>query len=372
MKTRILILGVLVFAATSAHAGSESYVQCSTYDSYILIYRTTERFEELGKLRCDEKVEVLSRSSSYSQIHTSDGKVGWIRSADLSDGPPPPQRVYTFGLAEQSKEIKSPNTSPNGPVPPLMNEDILVMHGLHPGSDLILKKIASSRCAFDMSPQAFRMLKASGLTDIVILAMLQAPVASATSEGKAGETAQVKITDGTPIEVEMSGDVSFQEAQEGAIVEMSAAEDLVVNGMPVIQRGAAARARVVAVKQSGLHGGSGEVALFMQDIVATSGDHIPLAFASKQPGKIRARDFEGYPFIRSEFQKGNLVIKAADKRFRAVVHGDTVLRISQSFTADPPLPKPRTQSVRQVSTEPVFPPAVAPVSEPAAPDEMKP
>jgi hypothetical protein len=371
MKTRILVFSVLVFAATSAHAGSVSYAQCGTYDSYLLIYRTTERFEELGKLRCDERVEVLSRSGGYSQIRTLDGRVGWVRDTDLSDAPPPPRRVFTFGLTEQTVDVQS-NPAPNHSVSPLTNEDILVMHGLHPGSDLILKKIASSRCAFDTSPEAFRVLKATGLSDIVILAMLEAPVASVTPERRAAETVEVKIPDGTPIELELNGNLSFEEAQEGAVVEMSAAEDLVVNGVPVILRGAAARARIVTVKQSGSHGGSGEVAWFMQDIVATSGDHLPVTFASKQPGKNRTRDFEGYPFFWSEFHKGSPAIKTAGKRFRAVIHGDTVLRVSQSFTADLPPPKPKTQSVRQVSTQPVFPPGVAPASQPAASDEMKP
>jgi hypothetical protein len=371
MKTRILVFSVLLFAAASAHAGSASYAQCGTYDSYLLVYRTTERFEELGKLRCGEKVEVLSRSGGYSQIRTLDGRVGWVRDTDLSDAPPPPRRVFTFGLTEQSADVQS-NAAPNRSVSPLTNEDILVMHALHPGPDLILKKIASSHCAFDTSPEAFRMLKATGLPDTVILAMIEAPIASTNPEQRTAETVEVMVPDGTPIELVLNGNVSAEEMRVGAIVEMSAAEDLVVNGVPVILRGAAARARIVTVKMSGSHSGSGEAAWFMQDIVATSGDHIAVTFASKQPGKIRTRDFEGYPFFWSEFHKGSPAVKSADKRFRAVIHGDTVLRVSQSFTVDLPLPKPKTQTVRQVSTQPVFPPAVAPVSESAASDEMKP
>jgi hypothetical protein len=373
MKTRFAALGFLIFAVTSARAGSLGYVQCGTYDAYVLIYKTTERFEELGKLRCDEKVEVLGRSAGYSQIRTLDGRVGWIRDTDLSEAPAPPQHVFTFGMTDQTGDAQS-SPAPSRSISPLTNKDILVMHAMHPGSDFILKKIASSHCAFDTSPEAFRILKASGLSDIVILAMLEAPNATATPERGATDSVEVKIPDGTPIEVELHGNLSSEEVQEGTIVEMSAAEDLVVNGVPVILRGAAARARIVTVKQSGSRGDSGEVAWFMQDIVASSGDRIPVTFASKQPGKNRTRDFEGYPYFWSEFRKGSPAIKGSDKRFRAVVHGDTILRVAQTSTADVPAPKSKTQSMRQVSAQPVFPTEVAPPPQPqpAASDEMKP
>lgn len=368
MKARILILSSLIFAAAaSAHAGSVSYVQCGTYDAYLLIYKTSEKFEELGKLHCGEKVEVLSHSDGYSQIRTLDSRLGWVRDADLSDTPPPPQRDITFGFTEHVQSNSGSNRSASF----LTNVDVLVMHANHPDPDLILKKIKSSRCAFDTSPEALLMLKASGLSDLVILAMLEAPVASEAPERRTPESDTVKIPAGTPIEVQLQGDVSSEKLQEGTIVEMSAAEDLVVNGALVVLRGSAARARIMAVKLPG-GGGSGEVVWFMQDIVATTGDHIPVTFAAKQPGNNRLRNFEGYPFFVSEFHKGDPAIKVADKRFRVVTHGDTVLSVSQSLPADLPAPKQKALIVRQVSAQSAPPPEAAPSSQPPAADEVKP
>jgi uncharacterized protein YgiM (DUF1202 family) len=371
MKARILVIGLILGAVATAHAGSLVYVQCGTYDSYILIYKTTERFEELGKLRCSEKVELLSRSGGYAQIRTLDGRLGWVRDADLSDTPPPPQRIFTFGLTEQAHDVQS-SPAPTRLVSPLTNEDILAMHANHPGSDLIVKKIKSSRCAFDTSPAAFQTLRASGLSDKVILAMLAAPIVSETTERRPPENVEVRILDGTSIEVQLNGSVSSEELQDGTIVEMSAAEDLVVNGVPVILRGSPARARIMAIKPPGSHGASGEVAWFMQDIVAISGDRIPVTFAPKQPGDIRTGIFAGYPFLVSKFHKGDPAIKATDKRFRVVIHGDTVLSVSQSLTAGLPVPKPRTQSVRQVSTQQTVQPESAPSPQPSPSDEVKP
>jgi hypothetical protein len=372
MKARILIFCFFVSAA-SVRADSTRYVQCGTYDAYLLIYKTTERFEELGKLRCGEKVEVLNRASNYAQIRTSDGRVGWVRATDLADAPPPPQHVFTFGMTEPPRPAAPVASKP--PAAALTNEDILGMHALHPGSDFLLKKISTNRCAFDMSPQQIQKLRASGVSDKVILAMLQAPVATDEPAQPTGASVDVKVPDGISFEVELKGNVSSEEVQEGTIVEMEAAEDLVVDGVPIVVRGAKARARVLAVRLPGPRGGSGVVAWFMQDIVATNGDHIPLNFAVKQPGNERTKNFEGYPYFLTGFHKDDPAIKDEDQRFRVVVHGDTILSVNQSLAANARTSaKPKAQSLRPVSTQPPAaaesaPPAPA---QPPAADETKP
>jgi hypothetical protein len=369
MKARTLIFGFFVAAVTSAHAGSVSYARCGTYDSYLFIYRTTEKFEELGKLRCQEKVEVLSHSDGYSQIRTLDGRVGWVHDADLSDTPVAPQRIITFGLTELPRdEHADAPSSRAGSF--LKNADIVEMYIQRRSSDLILKRIKSTRCAFDTSPEAVLQLKATGLYDSIILAMLEAPVASETSEQKAPESVSMRIPDGTPLEVKLNGSVWSEGVREGMIVEMLAAEDLVVNGVPVILRGAEARARVLAVREPGARGGSGEVAWFMQDVVAINGDRIPVTFASKQPGNNHTRNFEGYPFFSTEFHEGSQAIKSSNQNFRVIVHGDAVLSVSQALAADAQTPKPKTESV-QASPKPVMQPAAATL-QPAATDEAKP
>jgi hypothetical protein len=377
MKARILIFGFLVATATSARADSVSYAQCGTYDSYLFIYRTTEKFEEVGKLRCEEKVEVLSRSEGYSQIRTLDGRVGWVHDADLSETPPPPQRKFSFGWTEITPEVQpkpapTPIAAARHPGSDLTNADIVAMLRERSDTDTIVKKIRSSRCAFDTTPESLLQLKASGLSDKVILTMLGAPDASETPEQKAPESVDVRIPDGTPLEVELNGTVWAEGVREGMIVEMLAAEDLVINGVPVILRGAEARARVIAVREPGSRGGSGEVAWFMQDVVSVSGDHIPVTFAAKQPGNNRTRNFEGYPYFSSEFHNGSAAIKASNQHFRVVTHGDTVLSVSQSLTADVPAPTPKTQSARQASAQPEVLPVAAPSPQPSVPGEAQP
>src|ERR1700740_2607752 len=175
MKARTLVLCVLVAAAaTSARADSSSYALCGAYDAYLLMYKSTERFEELGKLRCSEKVEILGQKGSFAQIRTQDGRLGWVRFADLADAPPPPQHVYTFGLTEDRKTGEP--SAQNPPVTALTPDDLLAMHAMHPGSDFLLKKISTNPCAFDMTPQQIQRLRARGVFYQGGLASPQAPV----------------------------------------------------------------------------------------------------------------------------------------------------------------------------------------------------
>jgi len=373
MKARIFAFLVLVAAATSAAraADSTSFALCGTYDAYVLMYKSTERFEELGKLRCSEKVEILGQKGSFAQIRTQDGRMGWVRFADLADAPPPRQHVYTFGLTEDPKPVE-----PSAPQPPpsaLTTDDVLAMHAMHPGSDFLLKKISTNPCAFDMTPPQIQKLRAAGVSDKVVLAMLQAPVATGLPAQKIPEGVDVKVPDGMAFEVELKGNVSSEELQEGTIVEMEAVEDLVVDGVPIVVRGSEARARVLAVRPAGTHG-AGAVAWFMQDIMATNGERIPLNFAVKQPDNERTKNFEGYPYFLTGFHKDTPAIKATDRRFRVVVHGDTILTVNQSLSAAA-VPKRKTQSIRHIAAQQPAPapqpesPAAQPAS---APDEAKP
>lgn len=58
----------------------------------------------------------------------------------------------------------------------LTNKDVLDMNKIGLPPEVLVAKIKSSPCNFDTSPQRLQQLKLSGLPDLVILAMVQAPV----------------------------------------------------------------------------------------------------------------------------------------------------------------------------------------------------
>ena len=244
--------------------------------------------------------------------------------------------------------------------------------------DFIVAKIKTSRCSFDTSQKAIQELQSTGLSDKVILAILEAPVASANAGSEQSGSIEVKVADGTPLDVELAGDVFSEELQDGMVVKMAAAEDLVVDGVPIIVRGSVARARVLALKVPVPSGGKGEVAWFMQDIITTSGDHIPLVFAAKQPGKLHTQNFEVYPFFLTEFHEGSPAMRATNFHFRTVVHGDTFLNIPQSVASNLPAAPAKAKSIQPAPNQkhdqkPADPePGAAPEEQPSAEPPAKP
>ncbi len=72
----------------------------------------------------------------------------------------------------------------------LTNKDIIDLAKVGFNQDIVIAKIKSSKCEFDTSPSALKELKAAGVPDGVILAMIQAPTPTkqdveSTAEGPA-------------------------------------------------------------------------------------------------------------------------------------------------------------------------------------------
>ncbi|MFZ0580028.1 MAG: SH3 domain-containing protein [Candidatus Acidiferrales bacterium] len=375
MKYFSLAIGVFFFVALPVRANSAAYAHCGTYDSYILLYKSTQKFEELGKLRCGEKIEVVASNDDYTKVQTEDGRIGWVINSDLSASAPPPQEVYTFGLtaqrkAEEAQPAEVPHeqlvtarpaaaSAPSAePASLITNVNVMKMQGDHSAPDEIVAKINSSRCDFDMTPAGIHRLKAAGVSDRIVLAMLHAPAAFPLVFPDGTATAQATIPNGTSVEVAVSGDVSPNGLQEGSVVEMSVAQDVVIGGVTVFARGAEARGRIMAVRRAGM-GSSGEVVWFMQDIQAAGGDRIPANFAPTQDAKIVVGDFGGYPFFMSEFRKNGPAIVASGDHFAAVVSGNILVRVPQASRGDQVAQRSKVQAVPQLlptaSPTPAFP-----------------
>lgn len=375
MKYFSLAIGVFFFVTLPVRANSAAYAHCGTYDSYILLYKSTQKFEELGKLRCGEKIEVVASNDDYTKVQTEDGRIGWVINSDLSASAPPPQEVYTFGLtaqrkAEEAQPAEVPHeqlvtarpaaaSAPSAePASLITNVNVMKMQGDHSAPDEIVAKINSSRCDFDMTPAGIHRLKAAGVSDRIVLAMLHAPAAFPLVFPDGTATAQATIPNGTSVEVAVSGDVSPNGLQEGSVVEMSVAQDVVIGGVTVFARGAEARGRIMAVRRAGM-GSSGEVVWFMQDIQAAGGDRIPANFAPTQDAKIVVGDFGGYPFFMSEFRKNGPAIVASGDHFAAVVSGNILVRVPQASRGDQVAQRSKVQAVPQLlptaSPTPAFP-----------------
>jgi hypothetical protein len=374
MKFGTLLFGIFILAAQSAPANTPAYAACGTYDSYILLYKSVQKFEELGKLHCGESVEITGRDGEYSQVRTTDGRFGWVATSDLSAAAPPPQQNLTFGWTEKPKPESKPNQPDVQPAaqpdaapavarvsesaPLLTNVNIMKMEGAHSSPDAIIAKINTSRCDFDTSPAALHRLKLSGISDRIILTMMHAPAAFSALPSDAAQSNQVMIPNQTSVQIALSGAVSSDDLQEGTIVEMFVMEDVALNGVVVFPRGAEARARIMAVKHSGLVG-SNQVVWFMQDITDVSGDRIPANFALRQDGaKTAVGNFTGYPFFLTDFRKGEPAIAASSDRYTALVDGNNAMHIARPANTD--------QSAAKLQAQPQPTPLDAPVANTSA------
>jgi hypothetical protein len=108
MKYALVLMGILLVVPQPARANTPAFAQCGTYDSYILLYKSIQKFEELGKLHCGESLVITGQDGDFTQVRTTDGRLGWVPSSDLSTTAPAPQTVYTFGWTQKTKpETKS-------------------------------------------------------------------------------------------------------------------------------------------------------------------------------------------------------------------------------------------------------------------------
>src|SRR5580704_6161979 len=231
---QLFTLTILILAstllATSARAGNPpGYTYCGTYGSYVLLYRSNDHLEELGKPRCGEKVEVLGRYFDHVQVRAADGRVGWMNWSDISNSPGElPSK--TLGMTDTTNQRQGPA------IIALNNAAVVKMRTQRIAADVIIAKIQSSPCEFDTSPAALQKLKQAGVPDKVIVAMVTAPSASApppAAATKAPEFVDVKVPGGTPIDVELTYEASSDDATEGRPILMTVAHDVVIDGAVV-------------------------------------------------------------------------------------------------------------------------------------------
>jgi hypothetical protein len=201
--TKSSALTILAIASglltTPAHATPPGFAYCGASGSYVLMYRSNDNLEELRRLRCGEKVEVLSRSVDYVQVRAIDGRVGWVNGAELSNYPgAPPSKSLGVGDSGARQQAASGGALDNAAIEKMRTQRL--------GADVIVAKIKSSPCHFDTSPAALQKLKQSGIPDKVILAMVMAPSSSSSAPltaPKAPEFVDVQVPAGTQIDLEL-------------------------------------------------------------------------------------------------------------------------------------------------------------------------
>lgn len=219
----------------------------------------------------------------------------------------------------------------------LTNKDVVDMLKSGLSTEVVLAKIKASPSRFDTSSATLQELKASGVPDAVILAMVQASSPETiTTLPPTSEGVDVKVPDGTPLEIELMTNVSSNTAKEGDIIDFTIVNPVVVGGVTVIEKGAPAKARVAGVKKAGYWGKAGRVGWTMQDALAADGNRIALRMEKKLTGDSKGGTVATATIVTAVvfwpaapfwgFKKGKNAVFPAGKRFEAFVHGDVVVK----------------------------------------------
>jgi hypothetical protein len=348
MKSKLAaVIAILAAAPAAFSQATPAFSNCGTYGAYVMLYKNTDTFEQLGKLRCAEKVEILGKWFDYLQVRTTDGKTGWVRAADVTGGPAAPQPTGTpFGLTSAAAQPQ------HDIVVPLTNKNIISMQSMRLGTDVILAKIKSSPTNFDTTPSGLQKLKFSGVPDKIIVAMVEshdqpaatapaspAPALAAVNAPKADDVLQVRVPDGTSVDLVTMTTLSSDDVREGMTIHLKVLNDVVIDGVAVLRKDSDARARVYVINQPTFTNKVGDVEWAMQDVAAVNGDLIPVTFVALEAPSPTASDIAAVDTGTSwQFRKKQPSTMPAGRRLRATTHGDITLKIPAALATQTPTP----------------------------------
>lgn len=232
---------------------------------------------------------------------------------------------------------QDPNpTKPQTTAPALTNKDVVEMIKAGLTADVVVAKIKSSETNFDTTPAALTELKAAGVPDNVILAMVKGPASADAASGAPPVDGIVGVPDGTEVEIQLTNNASGEELKVGDVVDFVVVGPVQVNGLTIFEKGAGARARITTAKRAGHWGKAGKLQWAMQDVMAADGNRIPARFTQRHIGDskggtvavaaVATTVFLGPLGLLWGLKKGKPAIIPAGNRYSVFVHGDAKIK----------------------------------------------
>ena len=176
----------------------------------------------------------------------------------------------------------------------LTNESIVGLTNDGLAESIIIAKIKSSKASFDTSGAALQTLKKQGVSDAIVLAMVQkasgmeitsAGSASVSSNKSSGGVAtSVAVPDGMEIKVMTTEELSGQKLVEGDPLTFKVQEDVKVNGKTVIAKDTLVKGTVAAAKKKGFMGKGGELSVRIESTQTVDNQKIKLRASKSGAG----------------------------------------------------------------------------------------
>jgi hypothetical protein len=218
----------------------------------------------------------------------------------------------------------------------LTNKDVLDMVKSGLATEIIVAKIKASPGNFDTSAATLAELKSANVPDAIIMAMVGGALETATPPSEQKPSVEVKVSDGTEVEIQLKNNASGQELKVGDIVDFSVVHPVVVNGVTVFEKDAPARARITTAKKAGHWGHAGKLEWAMQDIQAADGSRVSARFTQRSVGDSKGGTVAvaavattvllGPLGLLWGLKKGKPAIIPAGNRYSVFVSGDTAVK----------------------------------------------
>jgi len=259
-QVRLIFAAVLFLFPALAAAQTSGLVACSRQDTYTYLYSSMTTLDVLRTLPCGEQVDIIGRYDGYFGVRTSKGEIGYIAQGSIF-------------LLKEKPAAKSPQPAPAQPPRP--------------------------RTAYD-EPAA--------------------PPPAPANPIPAGF--DLTLPNATPIKLKLNKPLSSETAHVGDVVDLTVAEDVLVDGLCVIPRGAAAVGIVSEAEPKKRLGHGGKLGLGINFVRLANNDKAAVrSFQESAAGNSTAGAI-------NPLAHGKEVVFAQGAEFTAYVDGDIYLKRS--------------------------------------------
>ena len=145
-------------------------------------------------------------------------------------------------------------------------------------SDVIVLKVKQAHSTFNLSTADILALKNAGASADLLKVMISGET------GRAAETQEITISDGSEVKLVPKNPLSSSTAQPEQRIESTASEPVVVHGVAVIEKGAPAVGHVTEVQAKKSFGRKGKLNFSIDTVQSTSGENIRLRSSKTATG----------------------------------------------------------------------------------------
>ena len=216
----------------------------------------------------------------------------------------------------------------------LTNQDVLALVKSHSAPEVIAAQLAQRGCVCDISARELQRLKAEGVTDQVLLAMISA------TKPTSGDSLTAIIPRGTIVEIETAHRISSQEVKPGEAISFKVVNPVRVGENTVIAAGSIATGRVVKATRGGHFGRAGRLVWTMETVNAIDDSRVPIQAAGRLVGDSKGAKVATQSVLTGAllwpiapvallhgFKRGGNAYLAQGRRFEVTVSADTKVKL---------------------------------------------